>query len=123
MTVTVAVAVHPFAGLVTVSVYVPAALTVGVAVFPPDTIPGPLQEKVAPLVEEEPFSVAVVVPQVIVCGEPALALGGVIFCVTFTVAVFVHPAGLVTVSVYVPGAFTVGVAVFPPETIPGPLHE
>ena len=38
--------------------------------------------------------------------------------------VAVHPfAGFVTVKVYVPGAFTVGVAVVPPETIPGPAHE
>jgi hypothetical protein len=45
------------AGSVTVRVYVPAVFTVGVAVFPPETIPGPAQLKVAPDVEEDPFNV------------------------------------------------------------------
>jgi len=39
----VAVLVHPFAELVTVTVYVPASLTVGLAVVPPETMPGPAQ--------------------------------------------------------------------------------
>jgi hypothetical protein len=42
-TVTVVVLVHPFNGLVTTTVYVPGALTVGLAVVLPDTIPVPLQ--------------------------------------------------------------------------------
>jgi hypothetical protein len=49
--------VQPFAGSVTVTVYVPAVLTVGLAVFAPDTIPAPVQLNVAPDVAEDPFSV------------------------------------------------------------------
>ena len=42
-TATVAVLVQPFVGFVTVTVYVPAAFTVGLEVVPPETIPGPAQ--------------------------------------------------------------------------------
>ena len=59
MTFTVAVAVHPFAGSVTVNVYVPARFTVGVAVAPPETIPGPAHENVTPPVDEEPVRILV----------------------------------------------------------------
>ena len=48
MTSAVAVLVHPFAELVTVTVYVPVELTVGFAVVPPETIPGPDQLKPVP---------------------------------------------------------------------------
>jgi hypothetical protein len=60
----VVVFVHPFAGFVTVSVYVPAALTVAVAVFAPDTTPGPDQLNVAPAVVDDPLTVDVLVVQV-----------------------------------------------------------
>lgn len=122
-TSTCEVAVHPFAGSVQVSVYVPAALTVGVAVVPPEVIPGPPQLNVAPLVEEDPFNVALAVEQFIVCAVPAFAFGAVVFEFTIACAVAVHPfEGSVTVTVYVPAAFTVGVAVFPPDVIPGPAQ-
>lgn len=116
-------AVHPFAGSVTVNVYVPAVFTVGVAVLPPETIPGPDQLNVAPLVEEEPFRLTVTAEQLNVCEVPAFAFGAVVFEFTIACAVAVHPfAGSETVTVYVPAAFTVGVAVFPPEIIPGPVQ-
>src|ERR1051326_7787658 len=51
----------------------------------------------------------------------ALAPGGVIFSPTRADAVLVQPlAEFVVVNVYVPVALTVGVAVVPPETMPGP---
>jgi hypothetical protein len=55
-TVVVEVAEQPLAGSLTVTVYVPVTSTVGVAVFPPEIIPGPDQLKETPDVEEEPFS-------------------------------------------------------------------
>ena len=56
----------------------------------------------------------------IVISVPALALGPGLVPAT-TVEELVHPfAGSVTVTVYVPGKFTVGVEVVPPEEIPGP---
>jgi hypothetical protein len=63
-TITVEGAEHPLEGSVTVKVYVPAAFTDGVAVFPPEIIPGPFQLKLTPAVEEEPFKTAVVALQV-----------------------------------------------------------
>ena len=51
----------------TVRVYVPAALTVGVKVVPPLTIPGPVHKAVAPVVVLDPFNTAVGARQVIVC--------------------------------------------------------
>jgi hypothetical protein len=124
VTLTWAVEVQPLAGLVTVKIKVPLVFTVGVAVLPPLTIPVPPQEKVAPGVEDEPSRVTVVAEQVSVLSLPALALGGVVLEEILTWAVLVHPlAGLVTVSVYVPFAFTTGIAVFPPLTMPGPLQE
>jgi hypothetical protein len=116
-------AVHPFDGLVTVKVYVPAALTVGVAVVTPETIPGPVQLNVAPLVLDEPLSVTEVTEHVNVCDVPAFAFGAPAAELTLTVFVAVQPfAGSVTVTVYVPATLTVGLAVEPPETIPGPLQ-
>ena len=75
MTLTFAVLVQLLAGLVTVTVYDPIAFTVGVAVAPPETIPGPDQLKVAPPVEEEPLNPTEVTVQFNACGAPALALG------------------------------------------------
>jgi len=46
----VAVLVHPLAEFVTVTVYVPLALTTGFAPEPPETIPGPAQLNPVPLV-------------------------------------------------------------------------
>jgi hypothetical protein len=87
----------------------------------PETIPGPLQLNVAPLVDDDPLRETVVVAQVNVCADPALAFGTPAAAFTEAVLLAVHPfEGSVTVTVYVPAAFTVGVAVVPPETIPGP---
>jgi hypothetical protein len=44
------VLVQPFAEFVTVTVYVPAALTVGLAVLPPEITLGPFQPKLVPVV-------------------------------------------------------------------------
>jgi hypothetical protein len=53
-----------------------------------------------------------------------VTVGGVMFDVTETFPVAAHPlVVLVTVTVYVPAAFTVGVCDDPPLTIPGPLQE
>lgn len=104
VTVTVPVFVHPFAGFVTVRVYVPDSVTsvaaeVGVE---PAGVPevGPVHVKLTPPVVELPLSVTVVVVQVIVCVVPAFTFGTVVFVATLTVPVLTHPfAGLVTVSV------------------------
>jgi hypothetical protein len=114
-----AVLVQPFAELVIVTVYVPVELTVGLAVDPPDMIPGPDHLKLVPdaVPAERMTEVAVhvSVPPV------ALAPGGVVFVFTAAVAVLVQPfAELVIVTVYVPLAVTVGLAVDPPDMIPGP---
>ena len=50
LTSAVAVLVHPFAEFVTVTVYVPDALTLGFAVVPPETTPAPAQLKPVPVV-------------------------------------------------------------------------
>jgi hypothetical protein len=93
-------------------------------VVPPETIPGPLQLNDAPAVEELALMVPFKTEQVKVNGDPGVTFGGVVLFVTFTFAAFVQPlAGSVTVTVYVPEAFTVGVEVLPPEAIPGPAHE
>jgi hypothetical protein len=121
LTVTVEGAVHPLAGSVTVKVYVPAALTVGVAVVPPETIPGPDQLNVAPAVDEEPFNEVDGEEHEIVTVLPAFEFGVAEFEFTAAVLVDVHPfEGSVTDKVYVPAVLIVGVAVVPPETIPGP---
>jgi hypothetical protein len=65
-----------------------------------------------------------VVEHVNVRGDPMVTVGGVMFDVTETFPVAAHPlVVLVTVTVYVPAAFTVGVCDDPPLTIPGPLQE
>ena len=73
-TVAEAVAVHPFAGFVTVTVYVAGADTVYVAVVTP--IP---QLKVAPPVVDEAVRVPLVVVQFNTTGAATLALGVVMF--------------------------------------------
>ena len=91
------------------------------AVVPPEIIPGPAQLNPVPLVVAAEritdVAVQVSVPPV------ALAPGGVAVKLTSAVAVLVQPlAELVTVTVYVPDALTVGLAVVPPETTPGPAQ-
>mgnify|MGYP006210881415 CR=1 FL=1 len=125
-TIGAVVAVHPFAGFVTVKVYVPAAFTVGVAVLAPDTILPPLlatQAKVAPGVDDDPLKAIEVKTQVSTLSAPASAFGGVLFKVTKATSVAVHPfTGSVTVKVYVPAALTVGVRVVAPATILPPRN-
>ena len=69
--------VQPFAELVIVTVNVPVALTLGLAVVPPETIPGPAQLKPVPVVVAAERTTEVVaqvnVPPV------ALAPGAVVF--------------------------------------------
>src|SRR5258708_30338764 len=84
-------------------------------------MPGPLQLKLVPDVvapeSETDVVVQVNVPPV------ALAPGGVLFRSTSADAELLQPfAEFVTVAVFVPDALTLGVAVAPPETIPGPLQ-
>jgi len=103
VTKTTSVAVHPLIGSVTVKVYVPAAFTVGVAVVAPETM-FPLllatQEKVAPVVVDEPLKAIEVTVQVNILSAPALTFGTVLFNVTKTTSVAVHPlVGFVTVNV------------------------
>jgi hypothetical protein len=83
--------VHPFEGSVTVTVYDPAALTVAEAVLAPETIPGPLQLNIAPVVVDEAFKTTDVAEQVSVCEEPAFAFGADVFELTVTVDGAVHP--------------------------------
>ena len=121
LTSAVALLVQPVAELVTVTVYVPDSLTVGLAVVPPETIPEPDQLKSFPDVVAAESTTDVVV-QVSV-PPVALAPGGVTVEFTGAVAVLVQPlAELVTVTVYVPDALTVGLAVVPPDTTPGPVQ-
>ena len=77
MTRAVAVLVQPFAEFVTVTVYVPDELTLGFAVVPPETMPGPAQLKSVPVVVAPDRTTDVVV-QVSV-PPVALAPGGVVF--------------------------------------------
>jgi len=89
---------HPVAEFVTVTVYVPAALTLGFAVVPPETIPGPAQLKPVPDVVAAERTTEVVVH--VRVPPVALAPGNVAFVVTDAVAVLVQPlAELVTVTV------------------------
>jgi hypothetical protein len=98
LTLASALLVHPFAELVTVTVYVPDALTRGFAVVPPETMPGPAQLKSVPLVVAAERTTDVVV-QVNV-PPVALAPGGAVFEFTNAASVLVHPfALLVTVTV------------------------
>jgi hypothetical protein len=121
LTSAVALLEHPVAELVTVTLYVPDALTTGFAVVLPETIAGPDQlNSVPPDVATERTTDVVVhvsVPPV------AVAPGGVVVSLTSAVAVLVHPlAEFVTVTVYVPEEDTVGLPVVLPETMPGPAQ-
>ena len=110
------VSVHPFAP-VTVTVYVPAAFPVivgefaPVVIFPPDEA---THEYVPPPVAVKSAADTV---QSIAPSDPASAVGGVRSVVTVVTSVSVHPFEPVTVTVYVPAAFAVGVAVLDPDVI------
>jgi hypothetical protein len=88
-------AVHPFAGSVAVTVYVPAELTDFVLPVPPL-----LHVKVAPAVVDEAESVVLVTVQFNTAGVAILTLGVVVFCVTVVDAEAVQPfAGSVAETV------------------------
>jgi len=119
LTSAVAVLVQPLDVFVTVTVYVPVALTLGFGVVSPETIPGPDQLNVVPYVGAADKTTEVVVH--VSVPPVALAPGGVLLRLTYAVAVLVQPvAASVTVTVYVPEALTVGLAEVLPETIPVP---
>ena len=62
--------------------------------------PGPLQPKVAPAVEEDPFNVTVLTVQVIDWEDPGFTFGETVLVETTTKSVFEHPLeGSVTVKV------------------------
>ena len=111
VTVADAVFVQPFDGSVTVTVYVPGVVTAFVVPVPP-----PLHAYVTPAVVDDAVNVTLVTVQLSTAGAAILILGVVMFCVTVADVVMVQPfAGLVTVTVNVPGAETVFVVVvFPP---------
>lgn len=95
VTVTVAVAVQPLVPSVAVTVYVPAA--VAVAGSGALTNEPPFQTIVEPGLV--PVNVTEVLVHVIVPLAAAVTVGGVVLDVIVTVAVFVHPAALVAVTV------------------------
>ncbi len=101
------VSVQPFEE-VTVTVYVPAEVTLVAAVIAPL-----LQEYVPPPVAVKPILVAVHVRTVVV-GVVIAATGAVIFCVIVIDSVSVHPFADVTVTVYVPAEVTLVAAVVAP---------
>ena len=87
----------------------------------PETMPGPAQLNPVPLVVAADRTTEVVVH--VSVPPVALAPGGSIVEFTSAVAVLVQPlAEFVMVTVYVPEALTVGLAVVPPEAIPGPAQ-
>jgi hypothetical protein len=87
--------VHPFAGSVAVTVYVPAVLTDFVLPVPP-----PLHANVAPAVVEDAVNVVLVTVQFSTAGGAILTLGVVVFCVTVVEADAVQPfAGSVAETV------------------------
>ena len=95
VTVTDAVAVHPFTGFVTVTVYVAGDEMVLVAVVTP-----PPQLKVAPPVVDDALNISLRVVQFNTVGAATLALGAVRFWLTVVDAVLVQPLpGSVTVTV------------------------
>jgi hypothetical protein len=111
------VSAHPFAD-VTVTVYVPAELTLVAAVVAPL-----LQEYVPPPVDVKPILVAVHVRTVVV-GVVIAATGAVIFCVIVMDSVSVQPFEEVTITVYVPAEVTLVAAVVAPllqEYVPPPV--
>ena len=115
-TVTEADAVHPFAGSVAVTVYVPELLTVeGFVAF---TNEPPFQTNVEPA--DVPVSETEGTEQVIDPLLTAVTGGAIVSDKTITVEVAVHPfAGFVAVTVYVPAASPV-MLVPVPDPLPPP---
>ena len=74
---------QPFAGSVTVSVYVPGASITGVGLMPPETMFPPLEAVHSKFrfgaPEPEPFSARLFRLQVKVSFNPASTVGGVVF--------------------------------------------
>ena len=104
--VILSVSVHPLAA-VTVTVYVPGAVTVAVALVPKP----PLQLYVPPPLAVSVIDVVVQVRSVV--GDVIDAVGTVVFWLMVILSVSVQPLAAVTVTVYVPGAVTVAVALVP----------
>jgi hypothetical protein len=97
-TLTVAVAEHPVAGWVTVSVYMPGTVVVGFC-NADVKLPGPTQLYVTPGVVDVPFNVTVVVKHDSEPEAEAAALTTIEFCSTTTAAVDTQPfAGFITVK-------------------------
>ena len=94
-TVAEAVLVQPFAGSVTVTVNVPGEETVLVVVVMP-----PPQLNVAPAVVDEADKASLVFTHVKVAGGAIATLGTVMFWITVTEVVLLHPLdGSVTVTI------------------------
>lgn len=118
--------VQPFVWLVTIKLYVPTALTVGVRVLAPLTIfpVGVVHRyvKLAPCEDPVPFSWMDAVLQFRFPGVMALATGAVIFWVTVATADAVHPLELsATTKVYEPGTVTTGFCAVDTKP-PGPVQ-
>ena len=105
------VSVQPFAE-VTVTVYVPAEVTLVAAVVAPL-----LQEYVPPPVAVKPILV-VVHERTVVVGAVIAATGAVLFCVIEIDSVSVQPFAEVIVTVYVAGELTLNVAFVPTTVVP-----
>lgn len=93
------------------------------AVPAPAVMPGPDQLYDTGDVVVETIALMFVALQVRVPDAEDESTGGEAFCETVVVVKFVQPfAGFVLVRVYVPGWLMVGLAVVPPDTMPGPLQ-
>lgn len=106
-------ATHPVAVIVTVNVYVPAELTMGVSVVPPETMVPPFEADhayVAPDAVLVPTRVIVEGEQAIVLSGPALTSGSG-FTFTILEEVATQPAALVTVTVNVVATASAGVTI------------
>jgi len=91
VTSTLVVEVHPFAGSVTVTVYVPAAFTDGVSVDAPTVMPTPAQLYVAPVVVELTEIIPLEGEHPNASVGPADTAGGVVLDETLTVCCDEHP--------------------------------
>lgn len=101
----------------------PPWFTVMVPVPAPAVMPGPDQLYVTGDAAVETITLTLVVLQVSVPDADDDTAGGDALCETVVVEKLVQPfAGFVLVRVYVPGWLMVGLAVVPPDTMPGPLQ-